>query len=81
MKSSRTSQRHRIRRLILSVILFAAAALAPLPSHAQGCSLCKDNAAATPPSTQRAYRHAILLLTITAGGLFVTAVSLLRRNQ
>ncbi len=55
--------------------------LLPSPAHAQGCTQCRDNAAATPPATQRAYRHAILLLTVTAAGLFLGTVTLLRRNQ
>lgn len=71
----------RIRMCVPTVLLFAALALSSSPAHAQGCTQCKDNAAATPPATQRAYRHAILLLTVTAGGLFVAAVSLLRRNH
>jgi hypothetical protein len=49
--------------------------------HAQGCTQCLDNTAATPPATQRAYRHAILLLTLTAGGLFVTTLYLFKRHR
>ncbi len=49
--------------------------------HAQGCAQCRDNTAATPPATQRAYRHAIALLALTAGGIFVGTVTLLRRNR
>ena len=51
------------------------------PLHAQGCTQCRDNTAATPPSTQRAYRHAIALLALTAGGIFIGTVALLRRHR
>jgi hypothetical protein len=57
--------------------LFGAGPLA----HAQGCTQCLDNTAATPPATRRAYRHAILLLTVTAGGVFVTTLALFRRHR
>ena len=67
-------------RLVL-LLLFATTLLLARPVHAQGCVQCRDNAAGTPPSTQRAYRNAIALLTLTAGGLFVTTVGLLRRNR
>jgi hypothetical protein len=70
-----------LRSSISTVLLFAAISLAPCPAHAQGCAQCKDNTAATPPATQRAYRHAILLLTVTAGGLFAATVLLLRRDH
>jgi hypothetical protein len=49
------------------------------PAHPQGCTQCLDNTAATPPATQRAYRHAIEFMTITAGSLFVGTIALLRR--
>ncbi len=55
--------------------------MAPTPAHAQGCTQCLDNTAATPPATQRAYRRAIVLLTLTAAGLFVTTVTLLKRHR
>ncbi len=48
-------------RLAASVLLACALTLAA-PAHAQGCALCRDNAASTPPQTQTAYRHAIVLL-------------------
>ena len=59
----------------LSLLLTPAAAI-----HAQGCAQCRDNTAATPPATQRAYRHAIELLAVTAGGLFTATVLLLKRQ-
>jgi hypothetical protein len=51
------------------------------PLYAQGCTQCLDNTAATPPRTQAAYRHAIILLTLTAGGLFVTTLALFKRHR
>lgn len=50
-------------------------------AHPQGCTQCRDNTAATPPSTQRAYRHAIVLLALTATGIFTGSVLLLRRHR
>ena len=50
-------------------------------SYGQGCAQCFDNTAATPPATQAAYRHAIVLLASTAVLLFVAGVALLRRNR
>ena len=55
--------------------------IVPTPIHAQGCTQCLDNTTATPPKTQAAYRHAILLLTLTAGGLFVTTLALFKRHR
>ena len=63
-------------------LVFSAALLGNAPFvHSQGCAQCRDNAAAAPASTQRAYRHAIALLTLAAGGIFVGTVALLRRNR
>jgi hypothetical protein len=65
--------------------LHLALLLSPLlltpPLHAQGCSQCRDNTAATPPATQAAYRHAILMMVITAGSLFLTTVIILKRQR
>jgi hypothetical protein len=69
-----------LRAITLSLSL-AAALVAPLPARAQGCAQCRDNAAATPPATQRAYRRAIILLTITAGGIFLAAVTALKHQR
>ncbi|HTH54150.1 MAG TPA: hypothetical protein VL495_09375 [Edaphobacter sp.] len=63
-----------LRRAVLILLLAV-----PLPIHAQGCTLCRDNAASTPPATRQAYRRAILLMTLTAGGIFTGGVVLLRR--
>jgi hypothetical protein len=66
--------------LFAATALFAALTFAP-PLHAQGCAQCQDNTAATPPKTQAAYRHAIILMTVTAGGLFVGTLFLFRRSR
>ncbi len=66
-----------MRRLILLALLLAATPSA----HPQGCAQCRDNAAATPPKTQAAYRHAIILLVATAGTLFTGTVFLLKRSR
>jgi hypothetical protein len=50
-------------------------------AHPQGCTQCQDNTAATPPQTQAAYRHAIILMTLTAGGLFLTTLFLFKRHR
>jgi hypothetical protein len=69
------------KKILTTIILFTALTLSPPPTHAQGCTQCLDNTAATPPATQRAYRRAIILLTLTAGGLFVTTLALFRRHR
>jgi len=66
---------------IAAVFVLFIAFLVPIPIHAQGCAQCRDNAAATSPTTQRAYRRAIILLTSTASALFFSTVGLLRRNR
>ena len=50
-------------------------------AFAQGCAQCLDNTAATPPATQAAYRHAILLLASTASVIFAAGVALMRRSR
>jgi hypothetical protein len=67
---------HLWRAALFAIILTAAPA-----AHPQGCPQCLDNTAATPPATQRAYRHAIILLTLTAGGLFVATLTLFKRHR
>jgi hypothetical protein len=70
------------RRLTFALLLATALPFATITAAAaQGCAQCRDNAAATPPATQRAYRRAIILLTLTASGLFLSTVTLLRRNR
>ena len=75
------TRRGRRLRTFFSIPLLLALATTAIPALAQGCTQCKDNAAATPPATQRAYRHAILLLTFTAAGIFAASVTLLRKNH
>jgi hypothetical protein len=73
--------RQRTKSLLITFILFTALIISPGPTHAQGCTQCLDNTAATPPATQRAYRHAIILLTFTAGGLFAATLALFKRHR
>jgi len=63
------------------ILLLAALLTATIPASAQGCSQCRDNAAATPPQTQAGYRHAIILLVVTAGSIFAGSVLMLRRSR
>jgi len=67
----------KFRHVTLILLLTVASALA----RAQGCTQCRDNTAATPPATQRAYRHAIILLTVTAGVFFIGTVAILKRQR
>ena len=62
-------------------VLLAAILMAAPAAHPQGCAQCRDNTAATPPATQRAYRHAIILLALTASGLFLTTLVILKRQR
>ena len=64
-----------------SVLLFAMVLAITPRINAQGCTQCLDNTAATPPATQRAYRRAIILLTLTAGGLFVATLVVFKRHR
>jgi hypothetical protein len=65
--------------------LYLALLLSPLllnpPLYAQGCAQCRDNTAATPPSTQAAYRHAIIIMVCVAGGIFLTTLIILKRQH
>jgi len=62
-------------------IALIAMVLATAPfAHPQGCTQCRDNVVATPPATQRAYRHAIILMAIAASGIFLGTVALLKRQ-
>lgn len=67
--------------LSAAILLVAALTFLPNPLHAQGCTQCLDNTAATPPATQRAYRHAIILLTLTSGGIFVGTLAIFKRHR
>ena len=66
---------------LAALLIAAALTLSPAPTHAQGCTQCQDNTAATSPKTQGAYRRAIVLLTFTAGGLFVATLALFKRHR
>jgi hypothetical protein len=63
-------------RITLAAVVLT---LAPF-AHSQGCTQCRDNTAATPPATQRAYRHAIILMASAASGMFLGTVLLLKRQ-
>lgn len=62
-----------------ALLLFAL--LSTVPALAQGCTQCRDNTAATPPATQRAYRHAIILMAGAGCGLFIATLVLLKRQN
>lgn len=49
-------------------------------AHAQGCAQCRDNTAATSPATQRAYAHAIELMTAAGAALFIGTLIVFKRN-
>jgi hypothetical protein len=69
-----------MKRAALSALLFLAL-LSAVPAFAQGCTQCRDNTAATPPATQRAYRHAIILMAGAGCGLFIATLVLLKRQN
>jgi hypothetical protein len=69
------------RGFLLAAFLLLALVTTPATAHPQGCTQCLDNTAATPPKTQAAYRRAVILLTLTAGGLFVTTLILFKRHR
>jgi len=51
----------------------------PLPSYAQGCSLCKDATAGSAPRQRQALRRAILIMGVPASGIFLGILVLARR--
>ena len=69
-------RRSQLWRIALVVLVLAIAPFA----HPQGCTQCRDNTAATPPATQRAYRRAIILMAVAASGIFLGTIVLLRRE-
>ncbi|HWW23331.1 MAG TPA: hypothetical protein VNY78_05470 [Edaphobacter sp.] len=69
------------RPILIRLILIAVLGIASATIHAQGCAQCRDSASATPRSTQRAYRHAIVLLTVTAGVFFVGTLTIFKRRR
>jgi hypothetical protein len=62
-----------------ALLLFAL--LSAVPAFAQGCTQCRDNTAAAPPATQRAYRHAIALMATAGCGLFIATLVMLKRQD
>ena len=69
-----------MRRTAFGAIL-TFALLSAVPAFAQGCTQCRDNTGATPPATQRAYRHAIILMAGAGCGLFIATLVLLKRQN
>ncbi|HEV2709812.1 MAG TPA: copper resistance protein CopC [Edaphobacter sp.] len=67
------------RTALAALLLFAL--LSAAPARAQGCIQCRDNTAATPSATRRAYRHAIILMAGAGCGLFITTLVLLKRQN
>ena len=53
--------------------------LLTIPATPQGCTQCRDNTAATPPRTQAAYRHAIEMMVVAAGSIFLATVFMLKK--
>jgi hypothetical protein len=66
-----------LRRVGLLTVLL----IGTVSAYGQGCSQCRDNTAATPPATQRAYRRAIGLMMAAGGGVFLGTVWMLRRRR
>jgi hypothetical protein len=77
----RLTQRAPLPRLAVLAVMLAVLLPTAAPARAQGCALCRDNAASTPTSTQTAYRHAIVLLGGTGCVLFAGTVFLLKRQR
>ncbi len=67
-------------RRLATALLFASAAVYTPSIHAQGCAQCRDSTGATPVATQRAYGHAIELMTGAAAILFVATVVMMKRQ-
>jgi len=70
----------RLGKIAIPLMFLLLFALGTGHALAQGCTQCRDNTAATPPATRQAYRRAIALMTLTAGGIFLAGVVLVRRN-
>lgn len=69
-----------MKKTAFTVLLFLSL-LSAAPAFAQGCTQCRDNTAATPPATQRAYRHAIALMAAAGCSLFIATLVLLKRQD
>jgi hypothetical protein len=78
---SRLTKRSSLPRLAVCFIALVALLTLTAPACAQGCALCRDNTASTPPQTQSAYRHGIELLATTASVLFAGTIFLLKRQR
>ena len=67
--------------ILIRLVLITVLGITPALAQAQGCAQCLDSATATPRATQRAYRHAIILLTVTASVFFVATLTIFRRRR
>jgi hypothetical protein len=65
----------------MRLLALAIALAAPVPIHAQGCTQCLDTTATTSPATQRAYRHAIVLMASAAATFFIVTLVILKRQS
>ena len=61
---------------LVGVLLMGATA-----AYGQGCAQCRDSTAAAPPATQRAYRRAIVMMTLAGSGVFLGTVWMVRRQR
>jgi len=57
LRASFGSAQDRLRILFIATLMLAA-----IPSHAQGCSQCRDDVAQSSPAMQQGFRHSIYLL-------------------
>ncbi|WP_158944330.1 copper resistance protein CopC [Granulicella sp. S190] len=69
-----------LRKLSFLAVVGTTLAFAPF-AHPQGCTQCQDNTAATSPQTKAAYRHAIILMTLTASSLFLVTLVFFKRHR
>jgi hypothetical protein len=67
-----------VRLGLVGVLLFGA--LCGM-AYGQGCSQCRDSTAAAPVATQRAYRRAIIMMTLAGSGVFLGTVWMVRRQR
>jgi hypothetical protein len=62
-------------------LVLALALLLPGSIHAQGCSLCRDSTAGSPPRLRQAIRRAIFILGIPAAGVFAGILVIALRSR
>ena len=62
-----------------ALVLAVPTIVAPKGLRAQGCSQCTQAVGQTPPATQDAYRRGIIVLVLAAGGVFTSALVVLKR--